>query len=126
MKKLFLFIVCLFTFLVSGNAQSIFGKWKTIDDDTGEAKSIVEIYELDGKAYAKVVEILEKENEDKTIASNEPYVSKTKELGWKDVLVKGAEKITGKEVAFVEDLPNDDEKRWSLNIGRFGIERVKD
>lgn len=67
-----------------------------------------------------------KENENKTIASNEPYVSKTKELGWKDVLVKGAEKITGKEVAFVEDLPNDDEKRWSLSIGRFGVERVKD
>jgi hypothetical protein len=61
-----------------------------------------------------------------TIAANDPYVSKTKELGWKDVLVKGAEKITGKEVAFVEDLPDDDEKRWSLSIGRFGIERVKD
>jgi len=66
------------------------------------------------------------EENNNTIAANDPYVSKTKELGWKDVLVKGAEKITGKEVAFVEDLPNDDEKRWSLSIGRFGIERVKD
>lgn len=26
-------------------AQDIFGQWKTIDDETGEAKSIVEIYE---------------------------------------------------------------------------------
>ncbi len=66
------------------------------------------------------------EEKNNTIAYSEPYVSKTKELGWKDVLVKGAEKITGKEIAFVEDKPDDDEKRWSLSVGRFGIERVKD
>ena len=34
------------------------GKWKTIDDETGQAKSIVEIYEKSGKIYGKVVEIL--------------------------------------------------------------------
>ena len=39
-------------------AQSIEGKWKTIDDKTGEAKSIVEIYQKDGKIYGKVIEIL--------------------------------------------------------------------
>ncbi len=39
-------------------AQSIEGKWKTIDDETGEAKSIVEIYQKDGKIYGKVLEIL--------------------------------------------------------------------
>ncbi|HEU0124776.1 MAG TPA: DUF2147 domain-containing protein, partial [Flavobacterium sp.] len=33
-------------------------KWKTIDDETGEAKSIVEIYEKSGKVYGKVVDIL--------------------------------------------------------------------
>lgn len=46
------------TFTVSG--QSILGKWKTIDDKTGEAKSIVEIYEHNGKVYGKIVEILTK------------------------------------------------------------------
>lgn len=41
------------------SAQSIFGKWKTIDDETKKPKSIVEIYEQDGKAYARVLELLE-------------------------------------------------------------------
>ncbi|ADX68014.1 MULTISPECIES: DUF2147 domain-containing protein [Weeksella] len=39
-------------------AQSPIGKWKTIDDETGAAKSIVEIFENNGKLYGKVVEIL--------------------------------------------------------------------
>lgn len=43
--------------IFSGNAQ-VTGKWKTIDDKTGDAKSIVEIYEQNGKIYGKVVEIL--------------------------------------------------------------------
>jgi hypothetical protein len=29
------------------------GKWKTIDDQTGEAKSIIEIYEKGGKYMVK-------------------------------------------------------------------------
>src|SRR5690606_26767400 len=39
-------------------SQSFTGKWKTIDDKTGEEKSIVEIYEQNGKLYGKVIEIL--------------------------------------------------------------------
>lgn len=39
-------------------AQSPIGVWKTIDDETGKAKSHVEIYEKGGKLYGKVVKIL--------------------------------------------------------------------
>ena len=39
-------------------AQSPVGEWRTIDDDTGDAVSIVEIYEENGKLYGKVKEIL--------------------------------------------------------------------
>ena len=40
-------------------SQSVLGKWKTIDDETGQAKSIVEIYEKsDGKVYAKIIKLL--------------------------------------------------------------------
>lgn len=39
-------------------AQSPVGKWKTIDDETGVAKSVVEIYEKDGQLYGKIVELL--------------------------------------------------------------------
>lgn len=64
MKKMILtLIVAAFT-LAGASAQGVFGKWKTIDDETGEAKSIVEIYQKDGKVYGKVVEILTKGRED--------------------------------------------------------------
>lgn len=40
-------------------AQSPIGFWKTIDDETGKEKSIVEIYEVDkGKLEGKVIKIL--------------------------------------------------------------------
>ncbi len=57
-KTAFVCLTLLFLSLHVSFAQSIIGKWKTIDDETGEAKSIVEIYEESGKIYGKVVEIL--------------------------------------------------------------------
>lgn len=45
-------------------AQDVFGKWKTVDDITGETKSIVEIYKHEGKVFGKVLEILNKEHKD--------------------------------------------------------------
>src|SRR5690554_2154695 len=64
MKKIIIFMVmfALGTFMTQ--AQSVTGKWKTIDDKTGEAKSIVEVYERDGKIYGKVIEILNPEKKD--------------------------------------------------------------
>nr|WP_282043538.1 DUF2147 domain-containing protein [Winogradskyella flava] len=57
MNKLVLIIVLVLS--INGmNAQSIFGKWKTIDDETGKEKSIVEIYEKDGKVYGKIIELI--------------------------------------------------------------------
>lgn len=40
-------------------SQSILGKWKTIDDETGVEKGVVEIYEKGGLIYARIVEIFE-------------------------------------------------------------------
>lgn len=55
MKKTFLtFALCL-TFLAT-NAQTVFGKWKT-KDENGKVESVIEIYKQNGKAYAKIVEI---------------------------------------------------------------------
>ena len=58
MKKITL-LITLLLFIFSANAQSIIGKWKTIDDETGKAKSIVKIYKKGGKYYGKIVEILD-------------------------------------------------------------------
>lgn len=49
-----------FTFIYAQN--SIIGKWKTIDDNTGKLRSIVEIYEKSGKIFGKVTEILAAED----------------------------------------------------------------
>jgi uncharacterized protein (DUF2147 family) len=58
--KLILSIVVFFIFQVSFS-QTIFGKWKTVDDETGIENGIVEIYEKAGKVYGRLIEILEKE-----------------------------------------------------------------
>ncbi|WP_019038161.1 DUF2147 domain-containing protein [Psychroflexus tropicus] len=46
------------------NAQDVVGEWKTIDDDSGVAKSIVEIYKEEGKLYGKVKKILREDKRD--------------------------------------------------------------
>ena len=58
MKQLFTLLFCI-TVMTSMQSQSVIGKWKTIDDATGEAKSIVEVFSKSGKIYAKVVDILD-------------------------------------------------------------------
>lgn len=45
-------------------SQTVFGKWKTIDDRSGVAKAIIEIYKEDGLMHARVVKILEEGKQD--------------------------------------------------------------
>lgn len=40
------------------NAQSPIGTWVTIDDETGKAKSQVEVFEKNGKIYGKIVKLI--------------------------------------------------------------------
>jgi len=56
-KYLFTVLFVAVAGIFSTQAQ-VTGRWKTIDDETKEAKSIVEVFEKDGKIYGKVVEIL--------------------------------------------------------------------
>jgi uncharacterized protein (DUF2147 family) len=63
MKKHVLFIVLLLISL-SISGQTIIGKWKTIDGQTGIEKAIVEIYKQDEKIFGKIIEILESDNKD--------------------------------------------------------------
>ena len=43
--------------------QSVTGTWKTIDDQSGKAKALVEIFTEGGKLYGKIREVLVKEVE---------------------------------------------------------------
>lgn len=68
MKK---FLVPLFVLIVLGLSNLSFaqqdpliGKWKTIDDETHEPKSIVEIYMKDGKFYGRIDSLFRKPGED--------------------------------------------------------------
>ncbi len=57
-------IAILMVFATQAQAQSVIGKWKTIDDETGKPKSIVEIYEQNGKVYGKIVKLFRDPKED--------------------------------------------------------------
>ncbi|RXR19265.1 DUF2147 domain-containing protein [Flavobacterium amnicola] len=63
MRKL-VFILFLFG-CFQMHAQTVLGKWKTIDDKTKEIKSVVEIFESNGKIYGKVVEIFDATKRDR-------------------------------------------------------------
>jgi uncharacterized protein (DUF2147 family) len=61
MKKIISILFLFVSMIINAQHHKVIGKWKTIDDITGKAKSIVEIYEKSGKFYGKVVDIIEDE-----------------------------------------------------------------
>ncbi len=63
MKKILLTAFVLLAYF-NINAQDVTGKWKSIDDETGKPKSIIEIYKDGDKYYGKIVQLLTEENKD--------------------------------------------------------------
>ncbi len=64
-RKITLAIVV--AFILAGNglfANAIVGKWKTIDDETGETKSIVNITEWNGYYFGNIEKLFRKPHED--------------------------------------------------------------
>lgn len=68
MKHAFRFAMAASLLLAAGTAlaanDSPVGNWKTIDDETGQAKSIVQITDNDGELQAHVVKLLNRSPED--------------------------------------------------------------
>ena len=58
MKKLLLTAAMSLCALAAQATANVTGYWTTIDDETKEAKSVVQIYEYQGKIYGRVVELL--------------------------------------------------------------------
>lgn len=48
----------------TSTAQLITGKWVTIDDETNEPKSVVEIFEKEGQFFGKITKLFRKPGED--------------------------------------------------------------
>lgn len=71
-------------FAINLSAQSdILGKWKTIDDETGKPKSVVEIFMKEGKAYGKIIKLFKEahEDQDPTCKKCEDYRKDKKIIG---------------------------------------------
>ena len=65
MKKILLGLSLLVGVAISAQIE---GKWKTIDDETGKAKSIVEIFKKnDGKYYGKIQQLMQKPTNDNCV-----------------------------------------------------------
>lgn len=86
MMKKALTILFLFV-LGSLQAQTIFGKWKTRNDETGKANSIIEIYREGDEINGKVVKILKE--------SDRGRICENCEGNLKDQPVEGLELMTG-------------------------------
>ena len=62
--KHFLTLALCFVGLTALAQNPFLGKWKTIDDETGRVKSVVEITERDGKLYGQIIELFRLPEED--------------------------------------------------------------
>jgi len=58
------FILLLLVTSLSYGQSSVLGKWKTIDDESGKERSIIELYENNGLVYGKVVKTIPGPGED--------------------------------------------------------------
>jgi uncharacterized protein (DUF2147 family) len=65
MKKMLATLVVMFLLMGGIFANSPVGLWKTIDDETGEEKSHVLVWEKNGVLYAKINKLLLKEDQGK-------------------------------------------------------------
>ena len=90
MKNTITILALLVSMAFYAQGNSVIGKWKTIDDETGKPKSIVEIYENSGKIYGKVVDILDP-NKKKNLCTNCPGDDKNKPVMGL-IIIKGLKK----------------------------------
>ncbi len=82
-------------------AQSVVGKWKTIDDNTGEARSIVDVFERGGKLYGRITKLFRKPGEnpdpvcDKCETNDPRYLKKIIGMEFMEGLIKDDQEYSG-------------------------------
>lgn len=65
MNRNYVFTFLLLTFYsITVSSQDSVGVWKSIDDQTGEVKSLIEMYEKDGMLFGKVIKLFLDADED--------------------------------------------------------------
>lgn len=101
-SSLAIIILCFISHLTL--SQSVIGKWKTIDDNTGEARSIVDVFERGGKVYGRITKLFRKPGENPDPVCDECETNDPRYL----------KKIIGME--FMEGLIKDDQEYDDGNI----------
>lgn len=71
-------------------AQTVFGKWNTIDDKTGKPNSIVKIYEEDGLVYGEIIKVMDEADRKKNCVKCSGELKDQPIIGL--VLLRGLEK----------------------------------
>jgi len=89
MKNPILFILLILFLGFSSQAQTVLGKWKTVNEETGLSTSIIEIYKSGDVLNGKVVKILKEEDRDRVCTKCEGDL--------KDKPIEGMVVMTGLE-----------------------------
>ncbi len=63
--KPYIFYLLILCVGISTQAQSVLGKWQTVNEETGLSTSIIEIYKVGDELNGKVVRILNEEDRDR-------------------------------------------------------------
>lgn len=112
MRFLVFFIGFLYGNLVY--SQEVFSEWKTIDDDSGVAKSIVEIYKKDGEVFGKIKRILREDKRDIRCTECKGDLKNQKVEGMVILknLTKDGDEYTGGKITDPENGKTYDAKIW--------------
>lgn len=113
----FLFAVLFLFFVNQAVSQDVLGQWKTFDEDTGEEKSVVEIYTSDGKIYGKVDKLLKDNLKGARCTRCKGALKNQKVKGMVIIegLSKTGEKYTGGTIIDPENGKTYDAKIWIEN-----------
>ena len=94
MKKILLTCLLVLSSHIAVAKESVVGFWTTIDDETKTPKSVVQIYEYQGKIFGRVVDLIK--NKDAVAKINGSPKIKGLDIIW-DLEQKGS-KYTGGEI----------------------------
>lgn len=96
------------------NSQSILGEWKTIDDISGNPKSILKVYEKGGRIYGKVQRILEKGKENAKCIECEGELKDKPIVGM--LIINGLKNISKNEYSGGEILDPENGRKYRCKI----------
>jgi uncharacterized protein (DUF2147 family) len=94
MKKIVLMFVMMLYSVVTFAQDNVVGFWTTVDDETKQPKSVVQIYEYNGHYFGRVVDVLKNKQATAKIPGNPPIVGL--DIIWD--LKKDGNKYTGGKI----------------------------